>query len=262
MPLAYHTLRIEKNGPLAMVTLNRPEAANALNTQMALEINDFFDNIAHTPGESRVLIITGEGGHFCAGADLKERRGMAVEAWRMQHHDFEQALLSILRCPLPVLAAVGGAAFAGGLELAMACDFIYAADTARFALTEVTLGIMPGLGGTQHLPRAAGMRRAKEYLFTGSEFSAAQALEWGLVNRMCDAKKLRQEVEDCALAIAANAPLSVRAIKKAVNEGCGQPLHEALACELKYYHSLIDSADRREGINAFHEKRRANFTGA
>ncbi len=161
--------------------LNRPDAANALNAGMALELKDFFLSYQ----KYRAIILTGEGKHFCAGADLKERKDMDEAAWHAQHHAFEAALFAILHCPVPVIAAVNGAAMGGGLELALACDFIYAAETARFALTEVTLGIMPGMGGTQSLPRRVGVARAKELIFTGKPFSAAEAYAWGMVNKLC-----------------------------------------------------------------------------
>jgi enoyl-CoA hydratase/carnithine racemase len=151
---------------VAVVTLFRPEFANALNSQMALELKDIFYNL---PQNVRLVILTGAGERaFCAGADLKERQNINIEAWQIQHSQFRFALQTILDCHVPVIAAINGAAYGGGLEIALACDFIYAADTAKFALPEVTLGIMPGMGGTQHLPAALGLRRAKELLYTGS----------------------------------------------------------------------------------------------
>jgi len=242
---------------IALVAFNRPEAANALNAQMALELKDFFNRIH----PFYTTILTGRGKHFCAGADLRERQGMDEAAWYTQHQAFEGALHAILNCPAPIIAAVNGAAIGGGLELALACDFIYASEHAIFAFSEATLGIMPGLGGTQTFPRAVGSRRAKEYLFTGKKFSAADALQWGMVNRVCTPEKLLDETTACAHIIAANAPLSVKAIKQVVNKGIALPLHDALPCELAHYRPLLSTHDRKEGIDAFNEKRKAVFRG-
>jgi enoyl-CoA hydratase/carnithine racemase len=162
------------------VTLNRPHAANAMNTQMGLDMLAVFDGLCADPASYRCVILTGAGGRvFCAGGDLKQRNGMTDAEWQAQHLIFERQVRAMLACPIPMIAAVNGAAFAGGLEMVLCCDFAYAAEHARFALTEVTLGIMPGAGGTQTLPRAVGIRRAKEILLTGRPFSAAQAFDWG-----------------------------------------------------------------------------------
>lgn len=238
--------------------LNRPEAANALNTAMALEIKAFF---SAPPAPARVIILTGAGKHFCAGADLKERKGMSEEAWKEQHRAFRQARDAILHCPLPVIACVQGAAFGGGLELALACDFIYAAREANFALPEASLGIMPGMGGTQTLARAVGNRRARELLYGAKKFTAEDAFQWGMVNRLCDAATLEEDTLACAKAIAANAPLAVKAIKQAVKDGADVPLDAALQQELTLYNGLLSTADRHEGINAHNEKRKPVFSG-
>jgi enoyl-CoA hydratase/carnithine racemase len=243
---------------LAVVSLNRPDAANALTTAMALELKEFFSNSGL---DIRAIILTGAGKHFCAGADLKERDGMAETTWKTQHAAFRAARDAIIHCPLPVIAAVNGAAFGGGLELALACDFIYAADTARFALTEATLGIMPGMGGTQLLPRVLGASRAKELLYSGKIFSAREACDWGMVNKLCAPASLLDEAIACAQAIAANAPLAVRAIKQSVDRGMALPPADAFALELKQYNALLPTNDRHEGIRAFNEKRKPLFNG-
>ena len=186
---------------------------------------------------------------------------MDETAWEAQHSAFRAARDAIIACALPAIAVVHGAAYAGGLELALACDFIYAADNARFALTEATLGIMPGMGGTQTLPRAVGSRRAKEILFTGQAFSAQEAMEWGLVNRVAPADSLWQQAEQTAETIASNAPLSIQAIKACVNEGAALSLERGFTHELSRYHLLLRSKDRHEGINAFNEKRKPRFSG-
>ena len=191
MPPTFSTLLLDRrdNGIL-LVTLNRPEAANAMNTQMGLDLMTLFEGFSVDLEGLRAVVLTGQGKAFCAGGDLKQRNGMTDEAWQAQHLVFERMLRAILSCPLPVIAAVNGAAYAGGCEIAAACDFIYAATEARFALTEVTLGIMPGAGGTQNLPRAVGERRAKELILSGLPFSAAEAEAWGLVNRVLPRRRV------------------------------------------------------------------------
>src|SRR5262249_28590828 len=146
-----------------------------------------WTSLAAHPGEVRAVVLTGAGNKvFCAGGDLKERNGMTKAQWEAQHEIFERKKWAQLECPVPIIGAANGHAYAGGLESLLVCDFIYAAETARFALTEVTLGIMPGSGGTQLLPRAVGERRAKEIIFLGKPFTAKEAFEWGLVNRLCE----------------------------------------------------------------------------
>ncbi|MDE3016846.1 MAG: enoyl-CoA hydratase/isomerase family protein [Pseudomonadota bacterium] len=243
---------------IALATLNRPERANALNTQLAQEITAFF---RHLPKDRRAVILTGAGKHFCAGADLKDRQGMNETAWQEQHSALEAALHAVLQCEIPVIAAVNGAAMGGGLELALACDFIYAADNARFALTETTLGIMPGLGGTQTLPRAVGLQRAKELIFSGKSFTAAEALAWGMVGKVVPPEKLLEETQEVAKIAAANAPLAVKFVKNSMNQGVDMSLAEAMAADLARYATLLSTHDRQEGINAFNQKRKPSFTG-
>lgn len=187
---------------------------------------------------------------------------MSDEEWGRQHQLFERAMLSVLDCPLPVIAAVNGAAFAGGCEFVLLCDFAYAASSARFALTEVTIGIMPGGGGTQTLPRRAGLARASEIILTGRPFSAAEALEWGVVNRVCGPDALMSETIDTARAIAGNAPLSIRQAKRSMTLGARMDLRTAMFFEIDAYNRLVPTADRREGVNAFNEKRRPVFGGS
>ncbi len=259
----FETLRIERPGPhIVLVTLNRPEAANAMNTQMGLDLLAAFDGFNAGPGRQRCIVVTGAGQRaFCAGGDLKERNGMTDAQWQDQHLIFERAIRAIIDCPVPAIAAVNGAAYAGGLEIALCCDFIYAAEHARFALTEVTLGIMPGAGGTQNLPRAVGARRAKEIMLTGKPFSVEQAAQWGMVNRVCAAGTLLADALDTASAIAANAPISTRQVKQSVNQGLNMDLRSAMMFEIEAYNRMVPTEDRREGIRAYHEKRKPDFQG-
>ena len=159
----YQTLKTEARDQVLVVTLNRPEVLNAINTQMGRDLYDLWTRLTADPGATRCVILTGSGEKaFCAGGDLKERDGMTQATWQAQHELFERGFMALMELPTPVIAAVNGHAYGGGLETALGCDFIYAKSGARLALSEVRLGIMPGGGGTQNLPRAVGERRAKE----------------------------------------------------------------------------------------------------
>ena len=183
MKESFDTIIVDQEEDLTWITLNRPEVANAFNTRMAEELLAVFSEFVSGARTTRCVILTGAGERaFCAGGDLKQRHGMTDEEWYAQHVVFEDLARALMDCPVPILGAINGAAYGGGTELTLACDFAYAAKHARFALTETTLGIMPGMAGTQYLPRAVGIRRAKEIILTGRPFSAEQALEWGLVN--------------------------------------------------------------------------------
>ena len=245
-----------------LVTLNRPDVANAMNTQMGLDLLAVFDGFCADPNGQRCIVITGAGVKaFCAGGDLKQRNGMTDRQWQDQHLIFERMIRAMIACPTPIIAAVNGAAYAGGMEISLCADFIYAAEHARFALTEVTLGIMPGAGGTQNLPRAVGARRAKEILLTGRPFSVQQAHEWGMVNRICKAETLLAEALETASVIAANAPISTRQIKQSVNTGLNTDLHTGMLFEIEAYNRMVPTEDRREGIQAFNEKRKPLYQG-
>lgn len=259
----FRTLEIRRDREnVETVVLNRPEAANALNTRMGEELMAYFEALALDPGRLRCVVLTGAGDRaFCAGGDLKERRGMSTEAWIAQHLVFERMARAIVGCPVPTIAAVNGAAYGGGCELVLACDFAHAAERARFALTEVTLGIIPGAGGTQTLPRAVGLRRAKELILSGLPFSARDALEWGLVNAVRSDGGLLDEVGRTAERIAANAPLAVRQAKQAISRGTGMPLADGMAFEIEAYNRLVSTQDRVEGVEAYNQKRKPEFKG-
>lgn len=253
------TLLTEQRGDgVLLVTLNRPAAGNSLSSQMARELLDLWS--ADDTRAQRAVVLTGAGERiFCAGADLKERDGMTDAQWVEQHRLFEAMRDALIDLPCPVIAAVNGAAYGGGAEIALACDFAYASPNARFALTEVRLGIMPGLGGALNLARAAGERRAREVLLTGEPFGVDEALSWGVINRICD--DVVGEAAATAARIAANAPLSVRAIRRTLSETRGLSTRQAIEVELTHYDSLTPTADRREGIAAFNEKRSPRFEG-
>ena len=253
------TLLTEQRGDgVLLVTLNRPAAGNSLSSRMARELLELW-SAADTRAQ-RAIVLTGAGERiFCAGADLKERDGMTDAQWVEQHRLFERMRDALLDLPCPVIAAVNGAAYGGGAEIALACDFAYATPNARFALTEVRLGIMPGLGGALNLAQAAGERRAREVLLTGEPFGVDEALSWGVINRVSE--DVVGEAVATAARIAANAPLSVRAIRRTLGETRGLPMRQALEVELTHYDTLTPTADRREGIAAFNEKRSPRFEG-
>jgi enoyl-CoA hydratase/carnithine racemase len=260
---AYETLALEPRGKhLLLVRLNRPGALNALNTKMGLELADLWTRLTADAGAVRCVVLTGAGERaFCAGADLKERDGMSVETWRAQHEGFERAFVALVECPVPVIAALNGHAFGGGLELALCCDFIYAARGARLALPEASRGLMPGGMGTQNLPRAVGERRAKEMILTGQPVEADEGFAWGLVNRVCEPAQLLEETLAAAQAIADNAPLSVRQAKRSIHYGLDMDLLTGYRFEIEAYNRLVDTGDRREGVRAFVEKRKPRFEG-
>jgi len=257
----YQTLTLEQRDEhLLLVTLNRPQVLNALNTQMGKDKHDLWTRLAAEPGAVRCVVLTGAGERaFCAGADLKERDGMSETVWRAQHEIFERAFMALMELPLPVIAAVNGHAFGGGMEIALCCDFIYAARGARMALSETRLGLMPGGGGTQNMPRAAGERRAKELILTAGAFEAQQGYEWGIVNRVCD--KVVEDALATARTIAENAPLAVRQAKKSIHYGLQMDLATGYRFEIEAYNQLVGTEDRREGVRAFNEKRKPRFQG-
>lgn len=260
---SYQTLLTEMVEPhLLKVTMNRPEIGNALNTQMGHDYHDLWTRLTEDAEDVRCIVLTGAGNRiFCAGGDLKERNGMSREQWIRQHELFERMYWVLSDMPIPVIAAVNGHAYAGGFETMLSCDFAYASSAARFALTEVTLGIMPGAGGTQNLPRAIGERRAKEMLLTGQPVTAARALEWGLLNEVCEPEQVLERALSTARTIAGNAPLSVRQIKKSVRYGGQMELRTAFRFEVEAYNHLIETEDRYEGVRAFNEKRKPVFKG-
>lgn len=263
MTQAYETLLVERvDDHVLLLTLNRPQAANAMNTRMGEELMDLFERFQLDSDGVRAIVVTGAGDKaFCAGGDLKERNGMSDAQWLRQHAMFERMLRAIIACPIPVIGAINGAAYGGGCEIAAALDFAYAADTARFALTEVTLGIMPGAGGTQNLPRAMGERRAKEVILTGLPFTAAEACDWGLVNRVFPQAELLDAALAIARRIAGNAPISVRQAKQSITRGMQMSLADGLAFEIECYNRMVSTEDRLEGIRAFNEKRKPQFRG-
>ena len=253
--------RIEEGGVL-VVTLNRPDRLNAMNTQMMLDLRSLFEELYVRSEPARAVILTGAGERgFCPGADLKERDGMTDDTWRSQHAIVEQFIRHMFQCPIPVIAAVNGVAMGGGAEIALACDFIYAADHARFAFPEVTRGIMPGAAGPQNLPRAVGVRRAKEIVLTGLPFSAQEAADWGMVNRVLPLAELLPAALETARIIAKNAPIGVRSAKKSLDKAVELDRATGYDFEIVAYNATVPTEDRLEGVRAFNEKRDPVFKG-
>jgi enoyl-CoA hydratase len=253
---------LERRGAVAVVTLNRPHVMNAMNTAMGVRLGEVMDEIADV-AEVRVVVLTGAGDRaFCAGGDLKERRGMTPEQWTRQHRIFERASHRIRNLRKPIFAAVNGVAVGGGCEMAMSTDFLVAADHARFGQSEVTRGIMPGAGGTQLLPRYLPRGLAFQLLMTGELISAAEAHRWGLVNRVHPAADLMDEALRLAERIAANSPAAVQQAKRSARMGLELPLEAGIETEIECYQRMVDHPDRHEGVDAFNERRTPVFRDA
>ena len=261
--MSYRHVLVERSDDRQVVTvvLDRPDQMNAMNTAMGEDLLACFTALA-ADADARAVVFTGAGSRaFCAGGDLKERNEMSDAAWRAQHVIFEQAALRVLRCPVPVIAAVEGFALAGGCELAILSDFIVAGDTAVFGVPETTLGIFPGIGGTQLLPRIIGAPLAKELIFTGRRMKADEAKAAGLVNHLVPAGRARATATEIATTIARNGPIAVRQAKKAIAYGSETDLDTAMVLAIEAYNATVVTEDRLEGVRAFNEKRRPQFTG-
>jgi enoyl-CoA hydratase len=259
----YRTLNVARSadGFVVTVELCRPEALNAMNTAMGEDLLRCFEAL-FWDRTVRAVVLTGAGQKaFCVGGDLKERNGMTDAAWRAQHVIFEEGAFRVLRCPVPVIAAVEGFAMGGGFELAVLSDFIVAGESAVFAVPEITLGIFPGIGGTQLLPRIVGAPLAKELIFTGRRMTAQEAKGAGLVNHLVPAGEARTRALEIAAAIAGNGPVAVRQAKKAIAWGSETDLATAMTLAIEAYNNTVTTEDRLEGVRAFNEKRKPRFQG-
>jgi methylglutaconyl-CoA hydratase len=246
---------------IVVITLNRPNAANALSIKMLEELKNVIDTCKFDPSV-RCLVLTGAGEKaFCAGADLKERAGMEPQMVRKTVSLIRECINNLESLPQPVIAAVNGAAFGGGTELALACDIRVASEHAKFGLTETSLGIIPGAGGTQRLPRLVGKGRAKELIFTARRIEAQEAKEIGLVEYVVRPESLFEKAIDIASQIARNAPIAVRQAKFAIEKGMDVDLTTGLAIEQNAYEITIPTKDRLEGLQAFKEKRPPVYKG-
>jgi enoyl-CoA hydratase len=252
-------LNIE-NG-IAVLTVNRPDSLNALNKQVITDLTEAVNSIDSDPS-IRCVIVTGSGAKaFVAGADIKEIDQLeSVDAYKFASAgQFLFSKIETLR--MPVIAAVNGFALGGGLELALACDFIIAADDAKFGLPECTLGIMPGYGGTVRLVRRIGPARAKEIAMTGGFYSSAEAFNLGVINKVVPQAELMTTVQKMAQTIASRAPKAITAIKESIHQGPDLSLAEAFKLEAKLFSQLFGTSDQKEGTKAFIEKRKPVFTG-
>ena len=257
--MAFETIIYENKGPVALITLNRPKALNAFNAQIARELGQALHAADADPAVGCIVITGGEKA-FAAGADIKEMRGKNFQDVYLE--DFiTKEWEEVTKIRKPVIAAVAGYALGGGCEVAMMCDFIIAADTAKFGQPEVNLGILPGAGGTQRLTRFAGKSKAMEMCLTGRFMDAAEAERSGLVSRVVPAKDLLRDARDTAAKIAEKSPLTVRAIKEAVNRSYETTLREGLLFERRLFNALFATEDQAEGMAAFAEKRSPQFRG-
>lgn len=257
--MAYENIRLETEGAIATLFIDRPKALNALNTQTFLEIEAALHAL---PASVRALIVTGGGDKaFVAGADIAEMASIGAAQAREFSALGHRVMLQLEQLPIPTLAAVNGFALGGGCELALACDLIYASEKARLGLPEVTLGVIPGFGGTQRLARLVGKMRAKELLFTADRLDAAKAKEIGLVLEVLPADQLLAHCKAVAGKLLKNGPLALAQAKRIVEFGADQDLRAANELERQGFAVLFGTEDQKEGMKAFLEKRPASFLG-
>ncbi|UCE37584.1 MAG: enoyl-CoA hydratase/isomerase family protein [Thermoplasmata archaeon] len=258
-PTELKNILVEKENNIGIISMNRPKALNALNSETLSELRTAVFTLGNDP-DVGVIIITGSGEKaFVAGADIKEMKDMTpMEARHFMH--FGQSVFSdIDNLPKPTIAAVNGFALGGGCELALSCDMILASESAKFGLPEVTLGIHPGFGGTQRLPRLIGSAKAKELIFTGQMIDAKEAERIGLVNKVVSQESLMDEAKGLAQKILKNGQIAIRLVKSAINAGLNVPLEKGLAYEAETQGLAFATEDKNEGLNAFLEKRKPNF---
>ncbi|MFN7001869.1 MAG: enoyl-CoA hydratase [Roseinatronobacter sp.] len=255
--MAYETLIVDIENHVALIRLNRPEALNALNSTLMGELTEAL-SAADKNDKVRCIVITGSDKAFAAGADIKE---MSEKGFvdMFEEDMFGAETEAFLRIRKPIIAAVAGYALGGGCELAMMCDFIIAADTAKFGQPEINLGVVAGIGGTQRLTRFVGKSKAMDMHLTGRFMDAEEAERSGLVSRVVPAKKLMEEAMNAAAKISEKSQISVKVVKEAVNRSYETTLREGLLFERRVFHSLFSTEDQKEGMSAFLEKRQPQF---
>lgn len=255
-------VKFNEGDGVGWLTICRSEVLNALNKDVLEELESIINKLKSSVS-LRVLVITGDGKKaFVAGADIASMQSMTAKD-ALEFAAIGQSVLNkIDKFPKPVIAAVNGFALGGGCELALACDFIVASENAKFGQPEVKLGIIPGFGGTQRLPREIGMRKAKELIFSGRMIDAQEAFRIGLVNKVVPSDSLQSEVNAIAKEISLQGPFAVSISKKAINDGVNTDLESALLIERQSFALCFDTNDQKEGCSAFVEKRRPNFTGS
>ena len=255
--MQWDTILLEKRNGVGLITLNRPQALNALNMQLISELNQALDQLEQDP-EIGCMVLTGSAKAFAAGADIKEMVELSFP--NIYFDDFFSLADRIAQRRKPLIAAVSGYALGGGCELALMCDFIYCADSAKFALPEVTLGVLPGIGGTQRLTLAVGKAKAMEMCLTARQMGAQEAEQSGLVARVFSQEQLLAQTLDAAEKIAEKSLGAVMMIKESINRAFEVSLAEGLRFERRSFHAIFASSDQKEGMRAFVEKRPAQFT--
>jgi enoyl-CoA hydratase len=258
----YNTILFEVQNQIATITFNRPSVLNALNTELIDELYSAFDSVSGNE-DIRVIVLTGNGPKsFMAGADITELAKASPLQAKALTERVHALLLKLEALSQPVIAAVNGFALGAGCEMALACDFIYASETAKFGMPEITLGLIPGYGGTQRLPRLIGKNQAKEMVFTGKFISAAEAEVLGIANRVLAPEALMEEVMKTAAVIAEKSRVALRAAKQSIDQGANTDLRTGIGIEINNFALAIGSLDAKEGLNAFLEKRKAEFKGS
>ena len=260
--MKYKNIIFEVKDGIAIITFNRPEVLNALNDKLLKELSHALDEIAENE-DIRALILTGAGEKsFVAGADIKEIATFDALDAKSFAQTGHSTINKFENLPIPVIAAVNGFALGGGCEIALVCDFIYASENAMFGLPEVNLGLIPGMGGTQRLPRLVGKNMAKEMIFTGKMIPAAEAKTMGLANRVCSQEQLMDEAVKTAKTIASRGKVSLRTAKQAINNGMNVDLTTGCSIEIDAFALCFTSPDAKEGASAFLEKRTPDFKGS
>ncbi len=259
--MTYETISLNQKENITILTIQRPKSLNALNSEVLKELSQALSDFEQQP-ESKVCIITGAGEKaFVAGADISEM----VDKTPIEAQAFcrlgQEVFLKIETIEKPILAAVNGFALGGGCELVLACDLVFASENARFGQPEIDLGVIPGFGGTQRLPKAIGMRRAKELIYLGKAIDAQRAYEIGLVTSVFSADQLLSEVEAIAQKLVKKPAFALSQAKKAIQEGISLDIHTGLSLEKEAFSMTFASEDRREGMQAFIEKRKPSFLG-
>lgn len=249
----------EKQGQVGVLKINRPEGLNALNQSILCELDSFLEWAARKH-HLRALVLTGNGDKaFIAGADIKEMESLTASQAEAFCRLGQKTTLALEYAPFITIAAVNGYALGGGLELALACDFIYASSTAIMGLPEVGLGLIPGFGGTHRLARAVGTRTAKELIYSGRKINAEEAMRIGLVNKVCPPEKLLEESLKTAQEVLKHSFAAVLKAKRAINQGFHLPVEHALEIECALFQACFEEKDAQEGLNAFLQKRQPAF---
>jgi len=259
--MSYNTILFEIEGPVAVIRFNRPKALNAINPEVVAEVNEALDKVESNPS-LRVLVLTGEGEKaFVAGADIAHMANLSPLAARRFSRNGQDLLFRLEGLPIPVIACVNGFALGGGTEIALACDFVYASENAKFGQPEINLGIIPGFGGTQRLARLVGKGMAKEMIMTGVMISAEEAKRIGLVNKVFPPEKLWEETMKTANLLTSKGKLSLKAAKSCIDRGYDVDLHSGCYVESDTFGLCMTNPDSKEGMTAFLEKRKPDFKG-